>query len=57
MQDALEIKDRKSLRSWLDDKPVEWAQLIALRAALRVFPLVIVKALKRPLRTRQEFRS
>jgi hypothetical protein len=41
MQDALEIKDRDSLERWLEDKPVEWAQLIALRAALRVFPLVL----------------
>lgn len=41
MQDALEIKDQDSLQRWLEDKPVEWAQLIALRAALRVFPLVL----------------
>jgi hypothetical protein len=39
--DALEIKDRETLQAWLEDKPVEWAQLIALRAALRVFPLVL----------------
>jgi hypothetical protein len=41
MADALEIKDKDSLERWLEDKPVEWAQLIALRAALRVFPLVM----------------
>ncbi|WP_394688341.1 P-loop NTPase fold protein [Hoeflea sp.] len=39
--DALDIRDEKSLRSWLEGKPAEWAQLIALRAALRVFPLVL----------------
>lgn len=41
MANALEIKDQESLQHWLEDKPVEWAQLIALRAALRVFPLVL----------------
>jgi hypothetical protein len=32
---------RTRCERWLDDKPVEWAQLIALRAALKVFPLVL----------------
>jgi hypothetical protein len=41
MVDALEIRDQKSLRRWHGDRPVVWAWLIALRAALRVFPLVI----------------
>lgn len=41
MANALDITDRESLGRWLEDKPAEWAQLIALRAALRVFPLVL----------------
>ncbi|WP_299866211.1 P-loop NTPase fold protein [uncultured Hoeflea sp.] len=41
MANALDITDRDSLERWLEDKPVEWAQLIASRAALRVFPLVL----------------
>ncbi|QGZ36705.1 KAP family P-loop NTPase fold protein [Stappia indica] len=36
-----EIDSPEALEAWLKDKPAEWAQLIAVRAALRVFPLVL----------------
>lgn len=32
------ISSREELEVWLEDKPREWAQVIALRAALRVLP-------------------
>lgn len=35
-----EIDSPEALEAWLADKPTEWAQVIAVRAALRVFPLV-----------------
>lgn len=35
------IDSPEALEAWLKDKPAEWAQLIAVRAALRVFPLVL----------------
>ncbi|WP_141687829.1 KAP family P-loop NTPase fold protein [Stappia indica] len=35
-----EIDSPEALEAWLADKPAEWAQVIAVRAALRVFPLV-----------------
>ncbi len=35
-----EITDRESFESWLEGKPIEWAQVLAMRSALRVFPLV-----------------
>ncbi|MEO1701099.1 MAG: P-loop NTPase fold protein [Pseudomonadota bacterium] len=38
--DVPDISSPEELRNWLTDKPVEWAQVIALRSALRVFPLV-----------------
>ncbi|MEQ8305156.1 MAG: toll/interleukin-1 receptor domain-containing protein [Hoeflea sp.] len=38
--EARDIKDQESLQAWLEDKPPEWAQLVAWRAALRVFVLV-----------------
>lgn len=34
-----EIKDRKSLEAWLEDKPPQWARAIAARIALRVAPV------------------
>ena len=37
---ALSITSRVELEDWLQDKPVEWAQVIAARCALRLFPLV-----------------
>jgi hypothetical protein len=37
--DPMEITDERSLTAWLSDKPADWAQAIALRAALRVLPL------------------
>lgn len=38
---ALEISSREQLEDWLRDEPIEWAQVIAVRAALRVFPLIL----------------
>jgi hypothetical protein len=38
--DPMKINDERSLTAWLSDKPVEWAQAIALRAALRALPYV-----------------
>ena len=38
--DPMEINDERSLTAWLSDKPAEWAQVIALRAALRVLPYI-----------------
>lgn len=40
MPDGLKFKDGKALEAWLKDKPVDWAQAIGARSALRVFPLV-----------------
>lgn len=37
------FNDRLELESWLKDKPVEWGQVIATRAALRVFPLIVAE--------------
>lgn len=34
-----EIKDRDSFEAWLEDKPIEWAQVIAARIALRAAPM------------------
>ena len=36
----LEFSNRDDLEAWLQDKPLEWSQVIAARAALRVFPYV-----------------
>lgn len=36
-----EIDSAAALEAWLKDKPAEWAQAIAVRAALRVFPLAL----------------
>lgn len=36
-----EIDSPEALKAWLVDRPAEWAQVIAVRAALRVFPLVL----------------
>jgi hypothetical protein len=33
-----QITSRKELEEWLKDKPADWAQVIAVRAALRVLP-------------------
>jgi hypothetical protein len=38
--DPTEINDEKSLTAWLSDKPDDWAQAIALRAALRALPYI-----------------
>ncbi|GEM_PF-2745238 len=40
MATELEIRSKEDLENWLSDKPVEWAQVIAARCALRLFPLV-----------------
>lgn len=38
--ERLKIDSPEALEAWLKDKPGEWAQVIAVRAALRVFPAV-----------------
>ncbi|HEY0833001.1 MAG TPA: S8 family serine peptidase [Azospirillum sp.] len=39
MADRIDFKDRGDFRRWLEDKPIAWARVIAVRAALRVLPL------------------
>ena len=41
MVDKPDFNSRKDLEAWLRDKPPEWAQALAVRSALRVFPLVL----------------
>lgn len=36
-----EIASREELEEWLKDKPADWAQVIAVRAALRVLPIAL----------------
>ena len=38
----VEISDQKSFERWLKDKPAEWAQVLAMRSALRVLPFIAV---------------
>jgi hypothetical protein len=38
--EPVNLLGRQAVEYWLQDKPVEWAQAIAVRAALRVWPLV-----------------
>lgn len=38
---AVAISSENELEAWLEDKPREWAQAIALRAALRVLPMAV----------------
>lgn len=40
-----DIKDEKSFRDWLEDKPIEWARVLASRTALRVMPLGLLAPL------------
>jgi hypothetical protein len=40
MVDTPRITSRDELRAWLEGKPRPWAQVIAIRAALRVFPTI-----------------
>ncbi|PWV97679.1 hypothetical protein DFR52_106203 [Hoeflea marina] len=40
MADRLNFEDGDTLKVWLKDEPATWAQAIAARCALRVFPLV-----------------
>jgi len=37
---TIQFEDAEQLEAWLRGKPVDWSQAIAVRAALRVFPLV-----------------
>ncbi len=41
MVDTPRITSRDELRAWLEGKPRPWAQVIAVRAALRVLPTVV----------------
>ncbi len=36
--DMAQITSREELQEWLKDKPADWAQVVAVRAALRVLP-------------------
>lgn len=36
---GVEISSRKDLQAWLEGKPHDWTRVIALRVALRVFPV------------------
>jgi hypothetical protein len=38
--DAGQINSAEKLREWLQDKPIEWAQWVALRAALKALPYI-----------------
>lgn len=40
MANTLQFEDRKELEAWLQDKPVDWAQALSARTALRIFPLL-----------------
>ncbi|MEL6817275.1 MAG: P-loop NTPase fold protein [Pseudomonadota bacterium] len=40
-RDSREISSPEVLEKWLAEKPMEWAQVIAVRSALRVFPMVL----------------
>lgn len=40
MAEDIKISSSKDLKAWLENKPTEWAQIIAIRTALRVFPFV-----------------
>ena len=35
------FSNREEFARWLEDKPSEWARVLALRAALRVAPLAL----------------
>lgn len=35
-----DFRNERELKVWLEDKPLEWAQVIAHRAAMRVLPIV-----------------
>ena len=39
----VDVKSRNDLVAWLSDKPREWAQVIAVRAALRVLPMALIE--------------
>ena len=39
-----QITSREELRDWLKDKPVKWAQVVAIRAALRALPYAFTEA-------------
>lgn len=38
----VEFSNKEELRQWLEDKPIEWSQVIAIRASLRVMPVVSI---------------
>ena len=37
----VEISNRQDLEKWLQDKPRDWAQVIALRAGARALPVIV----------------
>jgi hypothetical protein len=41
MNADIQFTDRDELHEWLTGKPREWAEVIALRAALRVAPAAV----------------
>jgi hypothetical protein len=42
----IEITSNEQFEAWMWDKPIEWVQVIGLRAALRVLPLARLDSLK-----------
>ena len=44
MAEDINITTREELEAWLEDRPKEWEQIIALRSALRVFPTTVMVA-------------
>lgn len=38
----IDISNREELETWLEDKPIEWSQVLATRISLRILPLIFV---------------
>jgi len=38
--ESVQLVDKNELEAWLEDKPLDWVQVLAARVALRVLPLV-----------------
>ncbi|MEL6485557.1 MAG: hypothetical protein AAFQ13_00235 [Pseudomonadota bacterium] len=40
----VDVSNPEELRDWLEDKPIEWSQVIAARAALRAIPYAVARS-------------